>query len=199
MILSLCPNPSVDIFVWMDAIHAGKVNRARKEQRFPGGKGVHVALACAELGEEVTLMGFWGGPTGDWIREECARYGIRSTGVELSEWSRTCQSIKSENEYDETEILGVGPAVTVDRQNELEGLLEKFLPEASCVSMSGSWPEGATPDGYAGLIRICNAYGKPVFLDCSGEPLRYALQERPYAVHLNASEAGGLFGDMEPG
>lgn len=199
MILSVCPNPSVDIFVWMDAIQAGKVNRTKKEQHFPGGKGVHVALACAELGEEVTLMGFWGGPTGDWIRKECMQYGIRSTGVEVPEWSRTCQSFKSDIEYDETEILGVGPTITGDWQNELEGLLERFLPKASSVSMSGSWPEGASTDGYARLIRICNTHGKPVFLDCSGEQLQLALQERPHAIHLNTAEAADIFGDMEPG
>jgi tagatose 6-phosphate kinase len=198
MMLSICPNPSVDIFVWMDAINAGKVNRAKKEQHFPGGKGVHVALACAELGEEVTLMGFWGGPTGDWIRKECSRYNIRSIGVEVPEWSRTCQSFKSENEYDETEILGVGPEVTGDRQHELEELLEQFLPYVSYVSMSGSWPEGASHSSYARLINICKKHEKPVFLDCSGEQLQYALQEKPYAIHMNATEAGDIFGDMEP-
>ena len=199
MILSICPNPSVDIFVWMDAIQAGKVNRAKKEQHFPGGKGVHVALACAELGEKVTLMGFWGGPTGDWIRKECAGYGVQSAGVEVPGWSRTCQSFKSQNEFDETEILGVGPTVTGDRQHKLERMLEKLLPDASCVSMSGSWPEGASPDGYARLIRVCHQHGKPVYLDCSGEQLQLALQEKPFAVHLNTTEAGEIFGDMEPG
>jgi tagatose 6-phosphate kinase len=38
-ILSVCPNPSVDTFVWVDHIHAGRVTRAEREQHFPGGKG----------------------------------------------------------------------------------------------------------------------------------------------------------------
>jgi tagatose 6-phosphate kinase len=198
MILCVCPNPSVDIYVWLDAIHAGKVNRATREIQFPGGKGVHVALACAEMACEVTILGFWGGPTGDWIRNQCLKYSIRSDGIELAEWSRTCQSFKSDSEYDETEILGVGPAITSSQQDRLDHLLQQFLPSVSCISMSGSWPAGASPDAYARLISICNEQGKAVFIDCTGEQLENALPEKPFFIHLNTSEARDLFGDLDP-
>lgn len=198
MVLAICPNPSVDTFIWVEALQAGKVNRANKEQRFPGGKGVHVALACAEMGEQVTVLGFWGGPTGNWIRKECELYGVPSIGVEVQEWSRICQGFKADDEYDETEILGIGPTITPEQQNEFERMLERVLPGASCVSMSGSWPEGASPDAYARLIRICKKFGKPVFLDCTGDQLHYALRENPEVVHLNKSEARHIFGEMAP-
>lgn len=198
MILCVCPNPSVDIYVWIDAIHAGKVNRSSREKQFPGGKGVHVALACAEMAREVTLLGFWGGPTGDWIRNECRKYGIRDDGIGLSDWSRTCQSFKSDGEFDDTEILGVGPVITSSHQDKMDDLLQKFIPAVSCVSMSGSWPAGATPDGYARLIEICNRHGKKVFLDCTGEQLSNALPLKPYSIHMNTNEAGVLFGEPDP-
>jgi len=198
MILSVCPNPSVDVFVWIDAIHPGKVNRATREDHFPGGKGVHVALACTEMGEEVTLMGFWGGPTGDWIKHECLRKGIESTGIQVPEWSRICQSFKSEGAFDETEILGVGPAITSQQQDEFMGKFRQLLPAFSSVSMSGSWPQGSSPDAYARLIQLCHQRKLPVFLDCSGQELELALKERPYAVHLNSAEAAALFGRSGP-
>ena len=198
MILCVCPNPSVDIYVWIDSIQAGEVNRATKEKQFPGGKGVHVALACAEMAYEVTLLGFWGGPTGDWIRDQCLKYSIRSDGIELADWSRTCQSFKSKTEFDETEILGVGPTITPTQQDQLDHLLQQFMPAVSCVSMSGSWPEGASSDAYARLIKICNKQGKAVFLDCTGEQLENALPLKPYSIHMNTSEARNLFGDPEP-
>jgi len=198
MILSVCPNPSVDVFVWIDAIHPGKVNRATLEDHFPGGKGVHVALACAEMGEEVTIMGCWGGPTGEWIKHECLRKGIQSTGIEVPEWSRICQSFKSEGEFDETEILGVGPAITSQQQDEFIVRFRQLLPAFSSVSMSGSWPQGSSPDVYARLIQLCQQHKLPVFLDCSGRELELALKVRPYAVHVNSTEAGALFGRSAP-
>jgi len=199
MILCVCPNPSVDIYVWIEAIHAGKVNRATKEKQFPGGKGVHVALSCAEMAYEVTLLGFWGGPTGEWIRNQCLKYSIRSDGVQLTGWSRICQSFKSDSEYDETEILGVGPTITPSQQEEFDHLLQQFMPAVSCVSMSGSWPEGSSSDAYARLINICNKREKAVFLDCTGKQLENALPLKPYSIHLNTSEARILFGNHEPG
>ncbi len=198
MILCVCPNPSVDTYTWIDAIHPGRVNRAKKEVQFPGGKGVHVALACAEMSCEVTLLGFWGGPTGDWIRDQCLKYSIRSDGIKVAEWSRTCQSFKSDNEFDETEILGVGPAITHSLQDKLDQLLQQFMPVVSCVSMSGSWPQGASSDAYARMITICNERNKDVFLDCTGEQLENALPVKPYSIHLNTSEARNLFGNLEP-
>src|SRR4030042_4442254 len=198
MILCLCPNPSIDIYIWIDAISPGKVNRASREEHYPGGKGLHVALACAELGEEVTIAGFWGGPTGDWIRKECMKKNVRSIGIEVKEWSRNCQSFKSENEYNETEILGVGPKICNQDQQALYRLLEMSISTASCISMSGSWPRGSSDDAYARLISLCNSQGKAVFLDCSGRQLGEALTRKPYLVHLNKSEALIEFGISEP-
>lgn len=198
MILCVCPNPSVDIYVWIQSINAGKVNRSLKEKYFPGGKGVHVALACAELGEEVTLLGFWGGPTGEWIRNECAKYNIRTIGIEVKEWSRTCQTFKTNNEFNESEILGVGPTIDKKQQLKFENIFKQHLPSVSCITMSGSWPKGAHEDSYARLIEIGKKYGKDTFLDCTGKPLESALKQKPYIVHLNVQEAETLFGKDKP-
>lgn len=66
MILCLCPNPSIDKFIWVEDFKTGKVNRVKKELSYPGGKGVHVALGIAELEEDCAIIGFWGGPAGKW-------------------------------------------------------------------------------------------------------------------------------------
>ncbi len=76
MIVCACPNPSIDSLLHCDGWQPGGVNRVRDEQRFPGGKGVHVALALAELGCEVQLVGIWGGPTGTWRTVRAARRAL---------------------------------------------------------------------------------------------------------------------------
>lgn len=48
-ILVVCPNPSIDTYAWIDGFANGVPNRIKREDRYPGGKGLHVAMALAEL------------------------------------------------------------------------------------------------------------------------------------------------------
>ena len=195
MILCLCPNPSVDTFIWLPSFTPGQVNRVTKEQRFPGGKGIHVALAAAELGEEVTLLAFWGGPTGSWIRERCEKKGITCVGPQLSEWTRTCLCFRGVNTYNETEILGRGPEITGDDFKDFLQVFEEQLQDASCITMSGSWPAGARGNEYARLVEVAKKYNKAVFLDCTGDQLENCLAKKPYAIHLNHLEGKNLYNE----
>lgn len=195
MILCLCPNPSVDTYVWVSSFGPGQVNRVRKEQRFPGGKGVHVALAAAELGEEVKLLAFWGGPTGLWIKNICEQKGIKCFGPELEEWTRTCLAFKDKGQYDDTELLGHGPEITGKDFKYFMQLFEELAPESSCITMSGSWPSGAKGDEYAQLIEKAKTIDKAVFLDCTGDQLQYAIKKSPYSIHLNHSEGKNLYNE----
>ncbi|MEQ8878916.1 MAG: 1-phosphofructokinase, partial [Cyclobacteriaceae bacterium] len=83
MILCVCPNPSVDKYVWVKHFTRGKVNRATQEKSFPGGKGIHVAMGVRELGLEVAVLGFWAGASGQWVKEACKSLGIHCYGPEL--------------------------------------------------------------------------------------------------------------------
>jgi tagatose 6-phosphate kinase len=194
MFLAVCPNPSVDTFVWVDSLEPGKVHRAIREKRFPGGKGIHVALAAAELGEAVILLGFWGSETGNWIKDECQRRNVTCIGPELPSWSRSCITFKSDGIYDDTELLGTGPEISAADYQEFIKYFNQYLNEAGVVTLSGSWPEGAPHDGYAVMIREAKRRKIPVFLDATGDPFKSGLEEKPYAIHLNANEARSFTG-----
>lgn len=194
MILCICPNPSVDVFAWVDDIKSGQVNRIQREKRFPGGKGVHVALAIAELGEDVRLLGFWGGATGQWIRERCTESGVSCHGPVVEGWSRTCITFKSRGVYQETELLGCGPIIDSKDYEEFVNVYRQLLPDADVVCMSGSWPQGAAADSYAQLVRMANATHKVTLVDATGEQLQLALEERPTAVHMNRAEIQSFYG-----
>lgn len=195
-ILVVCPNPSVDIYAWLDDFQVAGSNRITKELHYPGGKGVHVAMAIAELGLEVRLLGFWGGPTGSWVKTECEkRYkNLKCIGLGVDTWTRSCYTFKSASKIDETELLGMGPELTDEHLESFYKSFEDYLPDAICVTMSGSWPKGAPSNGYANLIARANAQSKAVILDCSGEQLENGLKLNPYAVHLNKSEVTSYTG-----
>lgn len=194
--LVVCPNPSVDRWAWLDEIQLQEVNRISREEHYPGGKGVHVALAMAELGEPVRLLGFWAGPTGQWVRQECERRypHLRCIGPTVKGWSRSCYTFKSEHEEVEgTELLGVGPALQEEDVEAFYQAFDEAIGQSTCVTMSGSWPNQAPDNGYARLIRQAHTQGKATFLDCTGPLLQQALAEQPFSIHLNRSETMELF------
>ena len=196
-VLVVCPNPSVDIWAWLDKFQLQQTNRITREEHYPGGKGVHVAMALAELGHSVHLLGFWAGPTGKWIRDECKqRYpAIHCIGPTVQGWSRSCYTLQSDidDKTDDTELLGTGPDLSEEDIKAFDQTFDQEVAQASCVVMSGSWPRKAPDNGYAQLIHQTHAHKKSVFLDCTGVQLTHALNQKPFCVHLNRSEATQLY------
>ena len=186
MILVVCPNPSVDKWVWTEAFALGGVNRAPRVEAFPGGKGVHVALAATELGEDVALLGIWAGPTGAWVRDEAARRGVAEVcGPMVPGWTRTCLTLKGGG-ADETELLEPGPQVDEAAIAELLAQFGRHAKGASVAVLSGSLPAGAAPETYARLIEGTRV---PVLLDSSGAAFRAGLSAGPRWAKANAAEA----------
>ena len=189
-VLIVCPNPSVDIYAWVDDFSTGSTNRIKKEERYPGGKGVHVAMALSELGIEVVLLGFWGSVTGKWIKEECNYYypKIKCIGPELAGWSRSCYTFKSDSDFDDTELLGTGPEITIENIDRFHKFHDEYLANASTQVLSGSWPKGANGNEYRKMVEKANSLTIPSFIDCTGNQLENVVKENPYCIHLNRSE-----------
>lgn len=199
MIIALCPNPSVDKILSLTHFHLGQVNRCISERSFPGGKGVHVALALKELGSETKLIGFWGGPTGTWIRNECAKKNISCFGPTVSQWTRTCITMLTEDESNNTEILEKGPKIIRDQLNQFFETVTKEINSAKAICVSGSWPADTPDNVYEKLQTICKQQNIDLWIDASGERLKQALEVKPFGIHINKKEASDYYGkDFTP-
>lgn len=189
-VLVVCPNPSVDIYAQLENFKKGVPNRIITESRYPGGKGLHVAMALAELGINVKVVGFWGGESGEWLRKTCNAYypAISFCGPKLSEWSRSCYTFQSSNDFNDTEILGTGPEVSESEFEQLLAIVEEKLPFTTIMALCGSWPKGSPETGYRQLIELATDHQVPSFLDCTGPQLENALTAHPYGIHLNRKE-----------
>ncbi len=198
MILCVCPNPAIDKFIIVDNFEKGIVNRVSEEQSFPGGKGVHVALGIKELGEDVALLAFWGGSTGQWIKQKCESKGIKCYGPEVEGQTRTCLTIKSNNDFNETELLGTGPIISERDYSAFLIDYKQLLKKSDIVSMSGSWPKNTVGVDYTQLIDIATDLGKKSFIDCSDDILLSALKRKPFAVHINHHEGYDIYKTTNP-
>jgi len=200
MILTVCANPSVDSFWGVDRIEKGKINRSDNEFFFPGGKGVHVAFSLNELNENVTLLGVWGGMTGNYIKNECQRRKIQTIGPEVKGWSRICLTLQSNNDWNDTELLGSGPEVGEKSRSEFYHFYKKFMerknPEA--IIISGSTPKDFKSNVYRKLINESKKFNIPVFIDFTGKKLNLALKSHPYCIHLNMTEGKNITGMKSP-
>jgi len=194
MIVAVCPNPSVDTFVYFDHFAGGEVNRVSKELPYPGGKGTHVAMGVKELGEQVTLLGFWAGPTGKWIKQQLEEKGITCIGPDVEGWSRSCYTYKTDDHFNETEVLGTGPEINNNDLQQFYKHFDKEIKRSSLVVMSGSWPRGAPDNAYAVLVEKANRKNIPVVLDATGNQFVKGFENKPAAIHLNKEETAAFTG-----
>ena len=188
MILVICPNPAIDTYWHLDAIKSGQSNRIEKEEKYAGGKGVHVALALAELEYKSTLCGIWGGNNGKWIKDQCRSLGIDTSGIDVEKENRTCITLKNNTDWKDTEFLGTGPMIT---ESDYEQFFESYLqllPSHDVIVLSGSWPPCPINDPYGPFIDAARTQGKMLWLDCSGKVMAESLSHRPWGIHINHKE-----------
>ena len=70
MIVTVTPNPAVDVTYGLDALRPGQVHRVRTVTTRAGGKGVNVARVLARLGSPCAAVGLGSGPDADAVVAE---------------------------------------------------------------------------------------------------------------------------------
>jgi tagatose 6-phosphate kinase len=187
-------NTSVDKAMEADELTPGAVNRVRDVRTSPGGKGVHVALAVATLGEPVCLVGLIDAAHRRLFEDALAARDVAFDAVESASGVRTCLAIHDRGGRRVTEVLEPGPDTD---EATREALCARFLARASRSSiavLSGSAPRGFADGLYGELVR-----GLRSLVDASGALLRDALEARPFLIKPNRDEAEALAGAVIEG
>ncbi|WP_160036198.1 1-phosphofructokinase [Paenibacillus sp. An7] len=190
MIYTVTLNPSIDYIVEVEQLQLGHLNRMKRDLKLPGGKGINVSRVLTQLGAENTAMGFLGGFTGEFIRDFLSKSTVASDFVSISDDTRINVKLKH---GDETEINGLGPAIT---NEEAQALVAKLshLRKGDILVLSGSVPPSLGSDFYDRLIQVCKEAGADFVIDTTGEALLQALKDKPLLVKPNHHELAELFG-----
>ena len=170
MILTVTLNTSIDKLYMLERLAPYTVMRVERVNNTAGGKGLNVSRVAAQLGEDVTAMGFVGGHIGQYFESLITQPRIRKAFTRVESETRSCINGWDMEKNLSTEYLEPGAPVTAP---EVERFLADFarqLPGADAVALSGSVPQGVPADCYATLIGLCRQAGKPVLLDTSGSP-----------------------------
>ncbi len=129
MIYTVTLNPSIDYVVQVEPFMLGTVNRAEKDMKFPGGKGINVSRVLHRLGVQNIALGFTGGFTGEFIKSVLKSEDINTDFVQVDGDSRINVKIKGK---EETELNGQGPIITEEQFQRLVKKFEKMRAGGFC-------------------------------------------------------------------
>lgn len=189
MIYTCTLNPSIDYVVELDSIQLGDLNRAKRTEQYPGGKGINVSRVLKRLGVDNTALGFIGGFTGEFIREELSKELVNHDFVKANGTTRINVKLKS---GDETEINGQGPTIETQQINELLQKVEA-MNEGDIFVLAGSLPASVPADFYKTLAAAARARGVKIVADTSGPALQEIIEEKLFLIKPNHHELGELF------
>lgn len=200
MIVTVTPNPALDITHEFDRLIPGSVHRAHRVTERPGGKGLNVASVLAQLGEPVCALGFLGGLTGQRIADlACRAPGIRAVErhwVACPAESRRTLIVVAEGEATVFNEPG-RPAGAGAWQNLGARLAERVRP-GDVVAFCGSVPPGTPAGSLAGLLQIVALGQARSVVDSSGRWLAEAARTGAGLLKPNHLELAAIGGSPDP-
>lgn len=186
MIYTLTTNPSIDYIMRIDEFTHGATLRSKASVMYPGGKGIMVSKLLKNLGDDPVNIGFLGGFTGDFIKNELEKLGIKENFTEIEGNSRINVKLKYQ---DETEINAEGPHI---EEKEVEKFFAslKALKEDDLLVISGSLPKSLDKDFYKKVIvKVSSKFT----IDIANKEVLDYLKYKPVLIKPNKEELANIF------
>lgn len=193
-IVTLTPNPAIDLSTSVDRIVPMRKLRCAPQRRDPGGGGVNVARVVKRFGGDVEAILPVGGFTGQLLRRLIADEGIPNRIIEAEAETREDFSVSELSTAHQYRFVLPGLPL---REAEWRGCLEALAgtePRPKFVVASGSLPPGVPNDFYAQAAAIARKLGAKFVVDTSGAPLAAAIEHGVYMIKPNLREMRNLVG-----
>lgn len=194
MILTVTPNPSIDLLYEAQTLVWDDANRVEMPRRRAGGQGINLSRAARILGGESVALALFGGHSGQELKALLDEDGTPYVAVPVNEQTRTFVAIRELGTGRSLLVNPRGPMLSEDdRVNAVEAVeaaSEKYNPE--WIVCSGSIPRGIGNDLYARIARIAQKRSVKFIADCDGEALERAVNAGCDLIAPNRHEAGRL-------
>lgn len=197
MITTVTLNPAIDTRYFIEDFKEGRLFRAEKTIKSPGGKGLNVTKVLRQMGADVVAAGIIGGKNGEWIQENLKKMDIKEEFYVSSAETRVCIAVLAK--HSETEILESGEELTDSDLRAFEKKLMELVEKSDVITMSGSLPKGMDAGYYQKLVELVNRKGKKVILDTSGKSLLEGVKGKPYLIKPNFDELEYVLGESIDG
>lgn len=187
MILTVCPNPSIDCTIELDSLLVGRLNRIDNKVETYSGKALNVAIGVARLNEKVTATGFMFE-----LHKKLFEHNLEKEKVEhdfvLNEGRARVNYKIIDKKSMLTEINDKGELVGRDKQLELIKKVKELSKTADTVVISGSLPQGVESSFYGELVGSVKENAK-IIVDTEKENMLSATENRRiFMVKPNLTE-----------
>ncbi|MGJ5182111.1 1-phosphofructokinase family hexose kinase [Bradyrhizobium oligotrophicum] len=197
-IVTITPNPAVDVSTVVDRIVPVVKLRGTTQRRDPGGGGINVARVISRLGGDVTALYPVGGPTGLLLQQLVEQEGVTSRTWATTEDTREDFFVQERATGQPYRFILPGPTL---RESEWEAglaLLSSLDPFPRFVIGSGSLPRGVPTDFYARVATLARSRGARFVLDSSGPALAAAVEGGVDMIKPSLHEMQELVGGALP-
>lgn len=196
MILTLTPNPAVDLTWAVDRIAAGGTHRAETAAVRAGGKGLNVARVAHAAGFAVRALTTSGGATGEELRADLEASGVPHRLIPVAAPTRRSAAWVDRSLGDTTIVNERGMNPTAAEWARVVDAVRDEVRAASVLVIAGSLPPGAPADLLPRLIGL--GAGIDVIVDTSGPDLLAAADAGVAVLKPNRAELVEATGIADP-
>lgn len=198
MIVTVTPNPALDLTWHLDALTVGDTHRADTGAVRAGGKGLNVARVAHAQGASVHAITTVGGLTGEEFAGELRTSGVPHSLVPVTGATRRSIALVDARLGDTTIVneRGVNPADA--EWADLVAAVVDAIPTAGVLVLSGSLPPGAPSSVLPVLITVGRDAGATVIVDTSGPALLAAADAGAAVLKPNRAELIEATGISDP-
>lgn len=198
MIVTLTPNPSLDLLFSAEQLVWDDANRIPMPRRRAGGQGINVTRAARALRPHAVAhaIALLGGPIGQELQAMLDAEGTSLTPVAIKGETRVFVGVRVRDESRSLLLNPRGPVATDADADALVEAVDRVLDGlhgSPWVVASGSLLPGLPSDFYARVGRLARGHGARFVPDGDGEALARAVSEADLLVP-NELEAARLVG-----
>lgn len=198
MILTVTPNPAIDLTYRVASLHAGESHRVAPPAVRAGGKGINVARVIMQSGGAAFALTTAGGGTGLGLTDDLDAARLPYEVVAVTAPTRSSIAIVDDDAGETTIFNETGRPLTSAEWTAVSDAIERLAVPATCLVGSGSLPPGAPDDFYARLVATAAVRGIPSIVDAVGPALLLAAEARATVLKPNLRELAETTGRSDP-
>ncbi len=193
LILSITPNPSLDLSGTVDGFKQNEKSYVTAELRSPGGNAINAARILNRLGVRVLTTGFLGGPIGQEVEKLLDLEGVKNKFIQIRGSTRINVTISNHRDHQQTRLSFQGPEIEKRENQKLLKLFE-VSENIKLLTVGGSLPNGFTFKHVKKLISLAKERSIPTVIDCPGQILKQIISAQPLLIKPNLDEFHRLTG-----
>lgn len=195
-IVTLTMNPAIDTSTKVDIVEKNEKLRCEKPVYEPGGGGLNVSRALANMGANSIAVYVSGGTKGIFLDELIQASGVQTRPIRTKGETRENLTIRETGtgRNDQFRFGMPGPELEDSEWQAAIESVRESVQSGGIVVASGSLPPGVPDDFYGRLEDALSPKDVRLLVDTSGGPLRSALSSGVYLIKPNYPEFARLVG-----